>query len=370
MDESMSLKVFVSIDLRGGVLIEEHDLAQKTIKEFKLEPIMAEPPRSPDAVGSEEANLDGVRLSHLYVAIIGAETSSNSLEEFQEAIRLNIKSYVFAKRVTERQLGASKFLELAQGHNFTEFSTLEELSSQLEEVLELFIAEETLSRIKTGGKSREAVVHAYIEEYVKPVLDEIERIESSVTEKRFVELPTHAWNAANVSAFLRTDSELDQLIAEFYSKVRHLNDLRNAVIKEHENDVVSIMHEAFLESAETLNEFNGIERLLGEAYEFFLATRDAYSEIAKPLLDQLDVLVRSVPSEQKRVRYVSGLWLVNKILQRRMMASLSIVLENPIPRHLGVQYVAAFGALYHEAKRIQGVLQRLYQERSDPAKYD
>jgi hypothetical protein len=142
--------------------------------------------------------------------------------------------------------------------------------------------------------------------------------------------------------------------------VRNLNDLRNAAINQHEQMVISIMQETFLESARPLNEYVTIEHFLAQNFEFFLTSNgDAHDELAKPLLDQLDGPVKSMKRENSNVPYVSALWLVNRLFQRKMLGLVSPPREDLIPRYLGAQYLDAFSALYHEARRIREILQRV-----------
>lgn len=356
----MPLKVFVSSS-RNKELIEERSLARRIIEELKLEPIMTELLPSSTARDVEESYLDGVRLCDVYVGIVGTEGSHAALQEFQEAVLLDKKCFVLAKKVGERQPAASEFLEHAEKCKCVEYSILQEFSSHLEEGLLVFMVAETLRRLEKIGQSRENFVRTYLEDYVRPVLDEVKQIEKSLIDKRFVELPTYVGNTASNSKFLGTDSDLDRRMAEFYSRVHDLNDLRNAAIDDHKQNVISIMQEGFSESARHLKEYIAIERLLTENFEFFLTQADAYGKLAEPLLDQLEGSVKSIAPEHMRIPYLSALWLVNRILQRRMLASLPVVGESPIPPHRGDQYLDEFKALHPEARRICEVLQRVYQ---------
>ncbi len=355
----MSLKVFVSSRIKNGELAEERNLARKTIEELKLEPIMWEflPPST--SLDAEDAYLDGVRLCEVYVGIIGVEGSPASLREFEEAVKLDKKCFMFVKKVPQRQPGEDEFLEHARKSKCDEYSDPQEFSSQLEKMLLAFIAEQTLRRLETKGESRENVVHAYLEEYVRPVFDEVKEIALSLSDRRYVELPTNAWSSASRSEFFGTDASADQRLAEFYSRVHSLNDLRNAAIDDHRQNVVSAMEETFLETAQPLNEYVVVERLLNESFEFFLTRVDPYSELAKPLLNRLDGPLKSIAPEYWKIPYVSALWLVNRAFVRS---------HPPVLEEKGVlkggrmaTYLDAFGALHPVARRICEMLQEIYQ---------
>jgi hypothetical protein len=356
----MPLKVFVSSS-RNRELIDERNLGRRIIEELKLEPVMVELLPSSEARDSKEAYLDGVRLCDVYVGIVGTEVSPAAHQEFKEAMKLDKKCFVLVKKVAERQPSASEFLEHAEKCNCVEHSTLQEFSSHLEQGLLAFIVAETLRRLEKVGQSREGFVRTYSEDYVRPVLDEVKQIEKSLIDKRFVELPVYAGNTASKSEFFGKDSVVDQWITDFYSRVQDLNDLRKAAIDDHRQNVVSIMQEGFSESAQHLKEYAAIERLLIENFEFFLTRTDAYSKVAEPLLGQLEGLIKSIAPEHTRISYLSALWLVNKISQRRMLASLPIVGPSPVPPYRGDQYLDALKALHPEARRICEILQRVCQ---------
>jgi hypothetical protein len=353
----MSLKVFVSSSMANGELTEERHVAQKIIEELKLEPLMWEllPPSAPKDV--EDAYLDGVRFCNVYVGIIGVGGSPGSLQEFLEAVKLTKRCIMFVKKARERQPIADEFLQHASKVDCVEYSELQEFSSQLEESLLNFIAEETLRRLETKSHSQEDFTHNYLENYVKPVLDEVKEAEKTLIERRFVELRTDVWNTIGRSALFGADSELDQRISEFYSRMNNLNFLRTAAVDEYRQSVTSVMQEAFLETARS--QYVAIERLLIDNFDVFVITHgDAYSGLAKPLLDQLDGLAKSIPPEHWRAIHVSALWLANKVFQRakHTLGSNGKYVVGP-----SLQYLAAFEALRPEARRTREVLLRLYQ---------
>jgi hypothetical protein len=357
----MPLKVFVS----GGIreLAEERNLARKTIEDLRLVPIMFElrPPSTQDA---GESYLEGVRFCDLYLGIVGGEGSPETLQEFQEAVKLDRKCLIFVKKIGERPPEAAELLEQAGKFKHTEYSSPKELSLQLREALLDFVAEETLRQLEARGKVLKDFVQTYLEDYVRPVLDEVKDIEDRIDKKRLGELPTTAWNTVSRSVLFGADPQLDQRIAEFYSKVRKLNiELLKTGIEDHRRIVASIMQETFLENAQPLNEYAAIERILTENLEFFLTSGDAYSEIAKPLLDRLDGPVKSIPREHWKIPYVSALWLINKTSQRTLMSH--HLEENKILKGVsgGVKYFDAFGTIYPEAKLVREVLQRVYQKK-------
>jgi hypothetical protein len=349
----MPLKIFVS---SSRELVEERDLARKTIEELKLEPIMKEP--LPSSMSADaEVHWREVRLCNAYVGIIGATSPLGSLQELREATKLDKKCYIFVRRLGKRESAANESLQYVKECKFAEYFTPQEFSSHLEESLLAFVAEETLRQLDEM-QYNESFVRAYLQDYVRPVLDEVSEIEGALFSRRLVQLPTDAWSATSKSSFVGTNADLDYRIAEFYSSVHNLNDLRNAVMGEHRENIASIMQETYLDSAKPLNEYVAIERLFTESFEFFLTTRgDAYDERCKPLLDQLEGPVKSIAPEHWRTPFASALWLVNKMLQRTVMGP-------NLGRKQASQYLAAFGALHPDARRIRELLQRVCQGRS------
>jgi hypothetical protein len=355
----MPLKVFVSSRIRNGELTEERNLARKTIEELKLEPLMWELLPQSTSKNAEEAYLDGVQLCNAYVGIIGAEGSLGSLQEFQEAMKLDKKCLMFVKKVPERHPEADEFLGHAKKFKCAEYSDPQEFSSQLEASLLDFIARETLRRLETKSQSRENFIRNYLESYIRPVLDEVKETLNALIEKRFVELRTDAWNEISRSTFFGADSDLDQRLSRFYSRLYNLNDLRNVAIEAHKQNAISAMQEAYLETARSLNQYVVIERLLIDNFETFLKTHgDAYTGLAKPLLDQLDGPVKSITPEHWRALHVSALWLLNKIFQRGRYV---LIGNGQYAASPPLEYLAAFEALRPEARRIREVLLRIYQ---------
>jgi hypothetical protein len=347
----MPLRVFVS---SSRELVEERDLAWKTIEELKLEPIMKELLPSSTSADAEEVHCDGVRLCNAYVGIIGTTSPLGSLQEFREASKLDKKCFMFVRKVGKREPTANELLQYAKKCRFAEYFTPQEFSSQLEESLLTFVAEETLRQLDERQYD-ESFVRAYLQDYVLPVLDEVREIEANLSGKRLVQLPRDAWSATSNNSSVGTNADLDHRIAEFYSSVRDLNDLRSAAMSEHRSNVASIMQETYLETAKPLNEYAAIERLLTESFEFFLTTRgDAHDELAKPLLDQLEEPVKSIAPQHWRTPFVSALWLVNKMLQRTMIGP-------NIGRKQASEYLAAFGVLHPGARRFRELLRRVCQ---------
>lgn len=350
------LKVFISSRIRNDELKKERNLARRAIEELNLEPVMWEllTPSMPKPV--EQAYLDGVRLSQLYVGIIGSMESPGSLEEFHEATKLGKPRFMFTKNVPSRQLGANEFLREARKLKCAEYSTPDEFSSKLETSLLDFMAEQTLSHLETITRTREDFVHDYIREYVRPLLDEVKGIENALVGREFVTLVTDAWVAACKGVFFGTDSEIDQRLEDFYSKVRNLNNSRAAALEEHRENVISVLQSAFQESARGLNAYDAIERLLIERFDFFVIGHDYhdYYELAGPLLDQLDGPVRSIGIEHRTIPGVSAVWLVDSVFKKRMLGTY-------FGRNTMAGYVEAFNALLTEARRTHELLLKIYQ---------
>jgi hypothetical protein len=348
------LKVFISSRIKNDELKKERSLARRTIEELNLEPVMWEllPPSMPKPV--EQAYLDGVRLSQLYVGIIGAMNSPGSLEEFQEATKLGKPRFMFVKNAPNREPRAAEFLREARKLKCGEYSEPVEFSSKLETSLLDFMAEQTLSHLETISRTREDFVRDYIREYVRPLLDEVKEIENALNDREFASLLADAWVAVSRGVFFGTDSGLDQRVGEFYSKVHSLNNSRAAALEEHRENVTSVLQSAFQESARGLNEYNAIERLLTERFDFFLTNHEDYYELAGPLLDQLDGPVRSIGVEHRRIPGVSAIWLVDNVFKKRMLGP--YFERNRMPG-----YVEAFDTLLTEARRTRELLLRIYQ---------
>jgi hypothetical protein len=351
----MPMRVFVGSGAASGELDEERNLARKKIEELTLEPLMREllPPPEPE---SEDAS--GIHNCDAYIGMVSVEASPESLQEIQDVTKLGKACVIFSKKVPERLPTANEFLERAKEFKQIEFSEAKEIPEQLEEVLLDLVASHTLAQLEAKGTGS-----AYIQSYVQPVFAEIRDIERKLSEKALSALPTTAWNSARGSKFLGVAPELDQRLASFYSQVSDLNGMRDPATSEMGEIVTTIMQEGFLESARNLEGYAEIRNILTDSFEFFWAPgADSYTEAAKPLLNRLDGTLKTMGTEHWGVPFVSGLWLLNKILTRVRMSA--VLKERGLMKtDAGVKYLAAFEPLELEAKRINKILQKVAEAR-------
>jgi hypothetical protein len=184
----------------------------------KLPPAMAKSP--------EDAYLEGVRISQVYVGIIGAKYSPGSIAEFQEALLGSKKPLIFIKDVSDREPKELEFLENATKFKYAEYSKVPEFPSKLKESIVALIAEEALVQIQAKGQARGDYLQSYRAEYIRPLFEEANVIVQILRDKKFEQLPTQAWLKSRVSIHVGIDQQLDQEIQNLYKSVTEANNRR------------------------------------------------------------------------------------------------------------------------------------------------
>jgi hypothetical protein len=318
----MAIRAFVSSRIKNDELKAERDLAEKTIRKLKLEPEMWELLPGAMPKPPEEAYLDGVEKSDIYIGIVGAKDSSGSREEFRHALKLGKSPFVFVKKLGEREPGAEQFLEEARKSvKFAEYSEPGEFASQLEDSLLGFLAEQAFKSLRIRSKAREEYFSEYRNEYIGPLLREVDtagRYLSAVSgRKSFMRLPTEPWHRARSSVFVGEDPAVDQSVEDFYAKVVAMNELHETVTREHQQDVEDIMAKANFEAGDKSSAgYALVEHVLRECVDFFVTYYEDYEMEADPVLRGLDDALGRVSG-----RHPSSAWIVDEMFKRKRVVS-------------------------------------------------
>ena len=223
---SIPLKIFVSSKIKGE-LEEERKLARQVIDDdLKQEAVMWEKLPPAMAKSSEDAYLEGVRNSQVYVGIIGAKYSPGSFDEFQEALSKGKKPLIFVKDVPDREPKEFEFLENTKKFKHANYSKAAEFPSKLKDSIVALIAEEALAQMQMKGVAQADYAQSYRNEYVRPLFEETNVVMQILREKRFEQLPTHAWLESRKSIHLGIDQQLDEEVQSLYKSVSEFNSLR------------------------------------------------------------------------------------------------------------------------------------------------
>jgi truncated hemoglobin YjbI len=311
----MTMRAFVSSRIKNDELKEEREIAQTIIRDLKMEPEMWELWPSAMPKSAEEAYLDGVDRSQIYIGIIGAKDSPGSRDEFQRALKLGRSAFVFVKKVDHREPGAEQFLnEAMESVKFAEYSDPKEFALQLRNSLQDFLTEQASKTLGISSKTRQEYLSEYRGKYVGPLLEEVGNICRSLgaiaERKSFLRFSTKAWDETKTSKFVGENSELDQSVNEFYTKITALNELHDAVTLEHKSDVKKFMTETRLDGSAQY--YGEVEHILAECVGFFVTDHDDYYEEAKPVLRQLDGALSRISGPRPKSN-----WIIDNTFKRK-----------------------------------------------------
>jgi hypothetical protein len=358
----MTIKVFVSSTLRDDELFQERNLAQKIVgDELRMSTIMWEllpkaMPKSP-----EDAYLEGVAQSDIYVGIIGQRDSPGSAREFREARRLAKHCFIFVKETSKRESGAEAFLgEVKESVKVADYSALEEFASHLKQSLLDFLNELASRSLRIQTRLREEFVTDYQKRFVVPWLEEANTTRRLLSSgSRFARLPAEAWEEASGGIFFGAYAPLDELLRELYANVKRLNNLYDRIVIEYKADIDQAVEEAFLKDRINVLNILGIpyrefqeaaRQILTSNIELLLASpRDCedYEEKVQNLLDQLDGAL-TVGREQT----ADPMWIYNKVKKLWVLRPRK---ENPVDT-----YRKLAGDLLPRVEEVCRALTRVY----------
>jgi hypothetical protein len=268
------IKIFVSSKIKGDEMkperesarsVIDEDLEQEAIMWEKLAPAMA---KSPD-----EAYLDGVRASQVYVLIAGAQYSPGSVDEFQEAMRGGKKPLIFIRAAPNREPKQNEFLDKVRKFKYASYSEPTEFPPKLRQSLLALMAEQATMQMQVKAQARAEYAQSYRTEYIRPLFEETNSIAQVLRAKKCEDLPTDAWTRSRASIYMGEDEELDLALENLYSAVASFNQLRTLALYEFKGVAGDTIKTTIPANAEVTQVDQILERLVNHA-SFFVIRRD------------------------------------------------------------------------------------------------
>lgn len=268
-----TLRIFVSSKIKNelteerksaGAVIED-DLKQEAVMWEKLPPAMSMSP--------EEAYLNGVRDSEVYVGIIGTKYSPGPFEEFEEASRTGKKILIFLKAVSARENEQNNFVEKAREFKCADYTLPVEFPTKLRDSILALMAEQTVQQLAVKGGVVMDFVKEYNAKYIRPVLEETNAIVNILRERQFVELPVDVRNNASRGIFVGVRPELDKELTAFYEKVMAFNNLRILALSEYKQMFSESLQNIAPINADSVQRGELLQRLMDNA-SFFIVLRE------------------------------------------------------------------------------------------------
>lgn len=325
------------------------DLKQEAVMWEKLPPAMAK--------SAEEAYLEGVHTSQVYVGIIGAKYSPGSFDEFQEALGYGRKPLIFAKTVSDREPKQQEFLEKARLFKCADYSDPTDFRSKLRESLLALIGEQTELQLQTKGDTRVEYAKQYRTEYIRPLLEETNAIVNILRDQQYDQLPTDAWTKLKRSIFIGRNQQLDQEIESLYHKVMKFNDLKNSAFNEYKQIVVKVVDRFPLIGVKKIEHDQVIERL-GDHASFFVIRRDQNEEWYQAydrVCNDLEVPIKNLDSTLSKVKPSE---VINQVLSAIRHDELMSSLRRA-PQYIG-EYREAFDKLLPITTSVRDKLNEIY----------
>ena len=340
-----------------GELEDERKCARSVIDDdLRQQALMWEKLPSAMDKTAEEAYLDGVRESQVYVGIIGAMPSPGSFEEFQEALRTNKRLLMFIKKLSTRDSKLDTFIENARKFKCGDFATSAEFASKLKDSLLALMADHTSAQLQVEGDAYIQYLREYNSQYIRPLLEETNESVNILQDRRFTQLPVDTWISVRRSIYAGYQAPLDQDLEAFYRDVAKFNELKARAFEEHKRIIEKVIEQLIPVSANRIQQDEVVQRLIDNA-AFFVIIRDQDADYWRAydcICGDLDIPLSNINAKSStRIR---GKDLVDKMLGDTRRSILMSFLNHSFIN----EYNHAFDKLLTEAKSIRAKLTQIY----------
>ncbi len=165
-------KVFVSSQIRGGVLVDERQAAAKAINETGFAfAWLWEIDACAGPYSSEAICLGHARTSEGLVLILAKRLTPITQKEYEAADNAGVPRYVFLKQGTRHDPQVNRFVKKIRAKATTtgNFSNLSELETQVKAALYRYAVDSVRKRILETKTTKSSIMHKTLEKIRKIV---------------------------------------------------------------------------------------------------------------------------------------------------------------------------------------------------------